>query len=1464
MAEDKISVVGISTYGGLIGPNGNHLRWSFPGRLGFPTQGFNVYRKSSREKPNRRMDFSPPLGIADLRDRLETDGVELIPGTSGGSPASGARLEVRFPQSIAHVQVEIIGGGPTTMWAYRDTRPLAHVSADTEVAEIYCAGITRLVINLGSRQILSIVYATEDDVCRENSWAPLKSLLPPRGAQEAMRERFESGLSNYYAASLNDAREKYEPRAAAELILWLSRLLLPTDEFFEEPDARPDLLKVRSPRGSHMRGATYLQSVFLLAALDPNIARLLSLYWVDAFEPSRDPARGEEELPPPDRDQSYDYKVEGVWENGKRLCGLVLNLGRPPASQPPIKAPLEGQQLAGLRWVNGTPYGRIGLKWPRPGLELNYGTGSVEPVQPVLYELKRFYAGKDPEILEPVLVSRKAWDNPHLYVDRDVRPGDYVYEVRPIDIFGQLGAAIRSGTIPVEDLEAPPPPIRSRAKVSPAPANDRVRLQFEFGAAQHQQAPDVKEFTPYWRPDTLLTRASIRVTVTSTSGAPGALIHTLQISHEGQPPIPVFAGDVITNVVTGEQTPPANLRRRYRVAEVLDADVLVLEPTTEGLNGGVYELVQDPHNRGTWTRLQDYRVAWRAPLHGALLEVRDDLPVEVVGKSDVPRRPNPFASIPAERRGRQSPDVSPPPEVVEVEIDRLLTEPDVFAGGTATRAGEDFELIYVVSNPADRRTRVALPAGTTIEIGETLTLRPPTESSRPPSELSKKVRLLRIRGTVDQARLDAPGGEIAFEYVTDGAEATAVMRVISNAVNHAGSFDLVVRAEDAQAVGRLRLNPTQLRYYAPYVLDVPLTLAEGGGAPIALPLRPSDGFRDGFIALSATDVYDNEGPLSTPAQFSVVRPRPTGRPSRPYPCVGGTEAEGYASPPNRSGRATVCLTWEAGTLSPAEGARYEVARALDNSIPVAHLRAWQTGKIREPAAPVIAGESVEGELSGVTLENGLIHATFRPQAPITNPALFRNGRLKAIVSATARELFFHVTSAKIDDAGVSVGLLLSGPADPLPGAGAATLEASPDYSDARSDIPTLQRLAAEAPDAFALTTGVPVEENRFIDDVAGKGRNSFFYRVRAVDAAENRSDWSDISLPFHQADTTPPEAPNIEQVLNGDRSVTLVWRRDRDSSISEFQIYRREDAGSESFDSISEVPYSVVGVDAVSSLPLNAIGESLILPRQIEFDFPDLTDAEIASLLAERLRIDQVQTPIGTNLFNPATSKVVFERRVKSDGTVVARVTALTEIAATLPGTWLRVIAREATISRDPLSKGTVIISDDSSLQTWADRDLEPGKSYEYRIVALKSVKSAPRAQHQSPTESIIRSRASAPVKIVAMDRSVPAAPLIAAAHWVDLNDDPVTSPSASSRLRLLIEAASNTSQFLVQRNTPGSDVWSPLLIGGLQGWRPWPPGVLKVTVIAEGVAATEVSNYRALVRAGNGRQSEPSRAVRV
>ena len=101
--------------------------------------------------------------------------------------------------------------------------------------------------------------------------------------------------------------------------------------------------------------------MLLLASLDPNIARFLSLYWVDAYgAPNGPQAR-----------TVYDYKVEGQWLDQEVGCGLVFGLGAGEARLPFVGRPLVGNQLPGLRWQGreSSRPGRLAVASPerRPG-----------------------------------------------------------------------------------------------------------------------------------------------------------------------------------------------------------------------------------------------------------------------------------------------------------------------------------------------------------------------------------------------------------------------------------------------------------------------------------------------------------------------------------------------------------------------------------------------------------------------------------------------------------------------------------------------------------------------------------------------------------------------------------------------------------------------------------------------------------------------------------------------------------------------------------------------------------------------------------------------------------------------------------------------------------------------------------------------------------------------------------------
>ena len=295
----------------------------------------------------------------------------------------------------------------------------------------------------------------------------------------------------------------------------------------------------------------------------------------------------------------------------------------------------------------------------------------------------------------------------------------------------------------------------------------------------------------------------------------------------------------------------------------------------------------------------------------------------------------------------------------------------------------------------------------------------------------------------------------------------------------------------------------------------------------------------------------NEGPLSSPTQVMAVKPPPSGAPGRPYPCNQPADVvAGYATPPDRQGRATLCLTWDAGTLSTTEGLRYEVARALDNTIVATHRRNWLLGRAMV-APPLTAGPQVNGTLSNVSFDQarGLYRVSMAVNLGANEPSVFRGGRL------SRNGHHFQVTAVAAGASG-ALDLVLRTDGQEAPDNGPATLTALPNYDQVRQDAAALSRLAADNPDAFSLVTGVPIKTTQFRDEIPGLGRNRFFYRVRAVDAAENRSAWSEVSAPFYQVETTPPDAVRHLQAFAADRLVRLMWAATSDPAVMAYQVTR--------------------------------------------------------------------------------------------------------------------------------------------------------------------------------------------------------------------------------------------------------------------------------------------------------------------
>jgi hypothetical protein len=97
-------------------------------------------------------------------------------------------------------------------------------------------------------------------------------------------------------------------------------------------------------------------------------------------------------------------------------------------------------------------------------------------------------------------------------------------------------------------------------------------------------------------------------------------------------------------------------------------------------------------------------------------------------------------------------------------------------------------------------------------------------------------------------------------------------------------------------------------------------------------------------------------------------------------------------------------------------------------------------------------------------------------------------------------------------------------------------------------------------EAFRRINTQALEETRLNDQFDGRGRGIYLYRVRTIDASGNESDWQQSTTfpPVHIFDVTPPATPKIASVLAEEKSITMTWRANREEDLKEYWIWREE------------------------------------------------------------------------------------------------------------------------------------------------------------------------------------------------------------------------------------------------------------------------------------------------------------------
>jgi hypothetical protein len=95
--------------------------------------------------------------------------------------------------------------------------------------------------------------------------------------------------------------------------------------------------------------------------------------------------------------------------------------------------------------------------------------------------------------------------------------------------------------------------------------------------------------------------------------------------------------------------------------------------------------------------------------------------------------------------------------------------------------------------------------------------------------------------------------------------------------------------------------------------------------------------------------------------------------------------------------------------------------------------------------------------------------------------------------------------------------------------------------------------------AFRRLNQETVQEATYEDTFDGRGQGIYLYRLRTLDTAGNLSEWSPAFPPVHIFDVTPPATPVVTSVSGGEKFVALRWRANRENDLSEYWVWRDQD-----------------------------------------------------------------------------------------------------------------------------------------------------------------------------------------------------------------------------------------------------------------------------------------------------------------
>ncbi len=1023
-------------------------------------------------------------------------------------------------------------------------------------------------------------------------------------------KRINPETKNFYLTDDSDLL-KYETIAEKYAGL-MGAILNPSSQYFlvegneNINDIPPDKLILKTTNESSSKINAW--NLLMFGSLDTNNARMLGLYFVDSS------VKSENEI--------YDYKVEAnyiIQSKETIICGVVQSVGGKYSDLPVLKDPLIAIQTNKTWWefdkdFNESHLGKVRLSWSVP--EQNTGNESWKRfVQPVVYALQV-------DSNKSRLISPQLDENSLYFIDQRVivKKEEINYNLVGIDIFGQTSNPLKE-KIKLIDKDVPPPPVKLQFNSSgnqvflqyeyggyqylTDPQTDRFtifrKLESIYSGNKKTKYNSFEELG-----NTESGSRIIKINLAENIGSTSfENIHFIENFNGNRLPAvkrkKFRISDTTSNSVTFNSS-------HSFIPEV--KGTVLLEADIRDKNGGWAEngsvnFIKPVLN----SRLIDYNHFIEnsndiSHFSGDNLNNQNSLNALVLS-SNLKRRSenkNLFETNPFE------PGLD---EYTEIFIDRTLIESDIFTGGKISIGNINHDIIAqsagsAVGNDQSLQIKIIINAHLDIDSGTPVLISLPKINSNDVEKYIHNCMIFRVQ--TNNNLKSKTSGEILIRgtknYNLDGKKFTEIIPIIAQVlsdlypVNNSSELEILVKITKKISSLPTSQNLTaetsnKILYFEPYITNITNSID-------SISLSKNEAFKTSQFAVDSIDSEGNKSPLSLFAQFIKTRSideKPL-KPERPFPCGNPSSVEAFLKLPNSEGRSFFCLQWN--DIKDSSGIsmqyRYEVGRALDKSIIAVHKDLWLKGLVDSILQIAERTTDTNGNLpvtnSIVLPESGLIEVTANYGLAVNiSPENFLGGRLTQgtdnnrkyyeVVKIFRENLNLKLTlremiKTTLGDNFTDYSSLPSGnnsavtnPVSPVSNSN-FILEAVPDYklvladSNKLIDLADLTRTTGfpNIPDglgAFSLVTGQPLRNtNQFLDDVPGLGNSRFFYKIRSVDASENRSEWSLTSVPVWQLDTSPPEAPTITYIEGQEQSAYIKWKNEKEIKIAGYLIYRTD------------------------------------------------------------------------------------------------------------------------------------------------------------------------------------------------------------------------------------------------------------------------------------------------------------------